>query len=78
MKSKTDLLNIRLPDLLKFHLPKAHNSKEALDDLCKAISLEPTAKYYKQRAQLYKAMGQNSAAEQDLKNASNANTHSVF
>jgi hypothetical protein len=23
MKSKTDLLNIRLPDLLKFHLPKA-------------------------------------------------------
>jgi len=55
-----------------------HDSKDALTDLSKAISLEPTAKYYKERAELYKTLGQTAAAEQDLKSASNANKNSLF
>lgn len=48
----------------------AKHYKEAIDDYTKAIKLEPTARFYKERAALYKLAGKPKEAAEDLKKAS--------
>lgn len=48
----------------------AKHYKEAIDDYTKAIKLEPTARFYKERAALYKLTGKPKEAAEDLKKAS--------
>lgn len=47
----------------------AKHYKEAIDDYTKAIKLEPTARFYKERAALYKLTGKPKEAAEDLKKA---------
>ncbi len=51
----------------------AGKPQAALSDMTKAISLFPNSRYYKDRASIYRAMGQNEAAEADLKKAASSN-----
>lgn len=57
---------------LRGHLEKENKDyKSAIADLSTAISLEPTCKYFKQRAELYTILGQNDLAKKDLQSAEN-------
>jgi len=50
----------------------------AIADLSKAIEISPTAKYYKERAEIFKTLGRNQEAEEDLKKAEKCNDNTVF
>ena len=72
IKTVSELINFNPADAHAYHIrakleEKAKNNKAALDDLTRAISLEPAIILYKDRAALYKAMGQPKAEQADLK-----------
>jgi tetratricopeptide (TPR) repeat protein len=48
---------------------KAKLYKEAISDYTQAIAIEPNARFFRERAALYKVTGQKTAAEDDLKKA---------
>ena len=48
---------------------KAKLYKEAISDYTQAIAIEPNARFFRERAELYKVTGQKTAAEDDLKKA---------
>jgi tetratricopeptide (TPR) repeat protein len=65
-------LNARDPEAFQVRARlegKAKMYKEAISDYSQAISIEPNARFYRERAELYKVTGQKAAAEDDIKKA---------